>query len=306
MDKYRKNSQEWIDLLKEKNLLIPDEEKFKWYIDNYNFFNFVKRYSMPFYSNQDTKKSFYNKNSTSEMIIDLFNLNRNLSCLILADILSIEKKLSTLICKEIIDSNSEKIPNLKNIHFYDLKDDDFYSIFPKIKYAVPNREDKIEYLKERLFKNGKNKNKEKYIWECFLKFDFGQICEIFSYIDTPSKRNIASLFTGFKKNTKFYFEFQKMIELINYFRNMICHNNPIYNINYNQYKKNKELIICLYKEIFFKEISEIKLFNIINMIVLICPQKTKLYDMTKSRFDVLFSKYNEDFTKNIKKIVNYE
>ena len=35
------------------------------------------------------------------------------------------------------------------------------------------------------------------------------------------------------------------------------------------------------------------------MLVLICPQKTELYDMTKSRFDVLFSKYNEDFTKNI-------
>lgn len=59
------------------------------------------------------------------MIIDLFNLDRNLSSLILPDILSIEKKLSTLICKEIIDSNSEKIPNLKNIHFYNLKDDDF-------------------------------------------------------------------------------------------------------------------------------------------------------------------------------------
>lgn len=58
MDKYRKNSQEWIDLLKEKNLLIPNEENFKWYIDNYNFFNFVKGYSMPFYSNQDTKKVF--------------------------------------------------------------------------------------------------------------------------------------------------------------------------------------------------------------------------------------------------------
>ena len=35
---------------------------------------------MPFYSNQDTKKSFYNKNSTSEMIIDIFNLTRDLSC----------------------------------------------------------------------------------------------------------------------------------------------------------------------------------------------------------------------------------
>ena len=42
------------------------------------------------------------------------------------------------------------------------------------------------------------------------------------------------------------------------------------------------------------------------MIVLVCPQKTELFDMTKGRFDVLFSKYNEGFTKNVRKIVNYE
>ena len=41
------------------------------------------------------------------------------------------------------------------------------------------------------------------------------------------------------------------------------------------------------------------------MIVLICPQKTELYDMAESRLGVWFSKYNEDFTKNIKKTVNY-
>ena len=39
------------------------------------------------------------------------------------------------------------------------------------------------------------------------------------------------------------------------------------------------------------------------MRALSCPQKTELYDRTKSRFDVLFSKYNEDFTKNIKRLL---
>ena len=41
MNKYRKDSQEWIDLLKKNNLSITNEEKFKWYIDNYSFFNLV-------------------------------------------------------------------------------------------------------------------------------------------------------------------------------------------------------------------------------------------------------------------------
>ena len=108
MEKYRKNPQEWIDLLKEKNLLIPEVEPCKWYIDNYNFVDFVIRYSMPLYSNQDTKKGCYNKDPTSEMIVDVFNLYREVLCLILADILSIEKKLSTSICQVIIVSNSEK------------------------------------------------------------------------------------------------------------------------------------------------------------------------------------------------------
>ena len=108
--------------------------------------------------------------------------------------------------------------------------------------------------------------------------------------------------------TSFHFEFQKMIELLNYVRNMICHNHPIYNIRhkkYRNYEKNEKSIISLYIKIFSKEISKIKLFDIINIVVCICPHKTDLYNLAKDRFDKLFSDHKENFSQNIKKIINY-
>ena len=120
MDNYKKNSSEWVKLLEENNLKITNHSKLEWYIDNFNYYNFIKSYNRFFISNSDISLNTYKDNVSSWMIISLFNFDRNVSSLILGDLLSLERKLSTAICNEIIRKNHERVPKLKEGFFISL------------------------------------------------------------------------------------------------------------------------------------------------------------------------------------------
>lgn len=136
MDNHKQNSSEWVKVLKENNLKITDQPKFEWYIDNFNYYNFIKSYNRFFILNSDISLNTYKDNVSSSMIISLFNFDRNVSSIILGDLLSLERKLSTAICNEIIRKNHKRIPKLKEGLFISLEDEDIYTIFPKLKTNI--------------------------------------------------------------------------------------------------------------------------------------------------------------------------
>lgn len=312
MNKYRVNTDEWIEILKKNNLNIIDGNKFKWYIESYNFFNFVKKYSAPLCINNDANKNYYKSNSNSQMIIELFNIDRNLSNIILSDIFSIERKLSTVICKELIFQNEKSIPEISYCKFSDLSNYQIKKLFPKLEKKVFSnkneekkyRNNKVRYFKDKFIK----KSKDKIFGELFLEFTFGQLCEIVSFLNNYSRKNISKSFLKININKDLSFSFMLTLEMINHLRNLICHNHPIYDINYRKWKDGvyyKTYISNLYSTIFGNEIDSIRLFNVVEIISEISPHETDLIKIFDKKIVKLKEKTNEEFSNEIKIIMNY-
>ena len=317
MNKHREDSNYWIEKLKINNLTITDEKEFKEYIDNYNFFIFVKKYSKLLYKTHNENIPIYKEESNSQMIINLFNLDRRLSTLILEDIFIIERKLSTLIYKEIMNKNLHEIPELNEKYFYNLSDEEFYYIFPRLEKYIfnnnPQNKSSIIFFKELFF--SKKGIKKKMIWNWISELTFGQLCEIFFLLTRDSKKYITYLFFKDFQHNNLYFQFEKTLELIKHMRNIICHNHPIYVLKYKKYKKNqtypndtnnKKHIIILYNKLFNENIKNIKLYNVVMLINLISPQKKDLCYWFKKEIDSFSSENNIDFSNNIKNFMNYK
>lgn len=305
MEKHRKDSNEWIKELEEKNLIITNKKEFKSYIDSYSFFNFVKKYSKPLYEKSKENTKIYKEGSNSKMIISLFNLDRRLSALILEDIFLIERKLSTLIYREIMDKNLSNIPELNENYFYSLSDENFNSIFPFLEKNVFNihkRNKKgVVYLKTEFFEKKGMKNMK--IWDWASELTFGELCDIFFLLSIDSKKNITKLFFKHSNDKKFYLEFQQTINLINYTRNIVCHNRQIYDIKYTM---ENYRIISLYKKLFCKKIKNIRLYNIVMLIDSFSPQKNNLCSLFKNEIELFSSKTTKDFSDEIKVLMNFE
>ena len=86
-----------ITKLKNQGLIVWEEQKLLWYIKSYNYQNIIQNFRKPFY-----KINNYFKWSNSQMIIDLFNFNRNISTIIINDLHDVEMKLSSAISYEIM------------------------------------------------------------------------------------------------------------------------------------------------------------------------------------------------------------
>lgn len=308
MDNHKQNSSEWVKVLKENNLKITDQPKFEWYIDNFNYYNFIKSYNRFFILNSDISLNTYKDNVSSSMIISLFNFDRNVSSIILGDLLSLERKLSTAICNEIIRKNHKRIPKLKEGLFISLEDEDIYTIFPKLKTNIqqnPKLFKKYENNEAKYFKEKFSQKEKKPLWYFVLELTFGDLVEIFCFLSETSQKKITCLFLKDKKYDKCYFDFRSTLKLINHARNMLCHNSAIYDITYTNYKHRKN-IINLYSKIFNEKITNIKLFNLIKLIEWLTPHNSKLYDISIEKFDYHFKKINIEILEEIKLFTNFK
>lgn len=98
---------------KKRGLKILNKRRLILYLKNYNYSNIINGYN-DFFMHNFNKSSNRYVNSSSENIITLFNLDRNLGTLILSNLLNIERKISTLISSKIIEfAIDKKIKNAK-------------------------------------------------------------------------------------------------------------------------------------------------------------------------------------------------
>lgn len=118
-------------------------------------------------------------------------------------------------------------------------------------------------------------------------------------------KKLRAYFLKDKKYDKSYFDFRSTLKLINYARNMLCHNSAIYDITYTNYKHRKN-IINLYSKIFNEKITNIKLFNLIKLIEWLTPHNSKLYDISIEKFDYHFKKINTEILEEIKLFTNFK
>ncbi|MGL4343183.1 MAG: Abi family protein [Metamycoplasmataceae bacterium] len=319
MSKLFKNWEEQIDLLKERGLKIINEEKFKWYIRNYNYQNLINGYNDFFMINNNRKTNYYKKNIDSEMIINLFNFDRQLVSIILSDLLNIERKFSTMLAYEIMNNYLAEIPILKSGEILKCNNYEMQYIFPninKIDLTLSGEknlriEKNIDILKEILCAYSKNKTTTlKYknlneipLWTLSLNWTFSQTCKLYSLLDKKIQKNISNHFCK-KKERNFYINFEKVMILFNDIRNIVCHNNVLYKIDY---KKNTKNISNMYNFLFLENIKNIRLKNIINLIITFTPHKSETLNIIENKINELSKRgFDEETLDFIKKYTNFK
>ena len=205
--------EEQIKLLKSREVVIEDENFAKKFLRIYNYY-FVTGYLHPYKTSEDKYKNIgFNEIATQIK----FDMRLREICMYALDI--IEKGLKTIIAYEF----SHNYEN-GNIAYA-------YSLY------FPNDEDKHTRLMEH-YNVSLNNNKElPYVkhnmktyeilptWVAIELFTLGNIEKFFSMLDTNTKKKIEDII-GFPKN-----KIQNWIENLRIFRNMVAHNQRLYNFS---------------------------------------------------------------------------
>ena len=260
-----------IELLESRGLNINDRNKFKWYLESYNYQNLINGYNDFFIVNNNRKENKYKSLATSNGIISLFNFDRSISKYILSNIQNIERKLSTSIAYTIAETmnnkgdNSGKLFNinekLKNFIFKNL------NAFNEVKSKFKEKENKL--LLNDAFKSRYKKIEEIPIWFIVIFISFGDLLLILKNL----RKNV---FFEIIKNSKIHLlnnfskgELIDLFKIIKNIRNRICHNNVLYNFNTSD--KYKKIVIRKFK---ISNKPKVNLFEIIRII--------EILDMGKS------------------------
>ena len=205
--------EEQIKLLKNREVVIEDENFAKKFLRIYNYY-FVTGYLHPYKTSEDKYKNI----SFNEIATQIkFDMRLREICMYALDI--IEKGLKTIIAYEF----SHNYEN-GNIAYA-------YSLY------FPNDEDKHTRLMEH-YNVSLNNNKElPYVkhnmktygilptWVAIELFTLGNIEKFFSMLDTGTKKKIEDII-GFPKN-----KIENWIENLRIFRNMVAHNQRLYNFS---------------------------------------------------------------------------
>ena len=205
--------EEQIKLLKSREVVIEDENFAKKFLRIYNYY-FVTGYLHPYKTSDDKYKNI----SFNGIVTQIkFDMRLREICMYALDI--IEKGLKTIIAYEF----SHNYEN-GNIAYA-------YSLY------FPNDEDKHTRLMEH-YNVSLNNNKElPYVkhnmktyeilptWVAIELFTLGNIEKFFSMLDTNTKKKIEDI-RGFPKN-----KIQNWIENLRIFRNMVAHNQRLYNFS---------------------------------------------------------------------------
>ena len=205
--------EEQIKLLESREVVIEDENFAKKFLRIYNYY-FVTGYLHPYKTSDDKYKNI----SFNGIVTQIkFDMRLREICMYALDI--IEKGLKTIIAYEF----SHNYENGNVAYAYSL--------------YFPNNEDKHTRLMGH-YNVSLNNNKElPYVkhnmktygilptWVAIELFTLGNIEKFFSMLDTNTKKKIEDII-GFPKN-----KIQNWIENLRIFRNMVAHNQRLYNFS---------------------------------------------------------------------------
>ena len=206
---------EQIELLKKRNLSFNYNRKnisnkFKWYLEKYNYHNFINGYNDPFMWNFDRNTNLYRDNINAQYIINLFNFDRYLSTIFIGDILNIERNFSTQICYHILRKHKDQFKEVNEGKILKLSDDEFLKIFPKIneiddKLLIIENIRELKNIMIRFSRNQKpvfkySDGSEYPLWVLSIYWSFGDACKIFNYLSDELKKKIISGYFGNSSN----------------------------------------------------------------------------------------------------------
>lgn len=205
--------EEQIKLLKSREVVIEDENFAKKFLRIYNYY-FVTGYLHPYKTSDDKYKNIsFNVIATQIK----FDMRLREICMYALDI--IEKGLKTIIAYEF----SHNYENGNIAYAYSLyfpNDEDKHTRLMEYYNVSLNNNKELPYVKHNMKTYGILPT-----WVAIELFTLGNIEKFFSMLDTNTKKKIEDII-GFPKN-----KIQNWIENLRIFRNMVAHNQRLYNFS---------------------------------------------------------------------------
>lgn len=177
----------------------------EWYLTKYNYQTFINEYNDFFLLDIARKWNIYKKDAYSDVLIKLFNFDKEISAFILRDILNIETFLQNAIIqafkntyekwKNIENVSKEDIHNLLCEKILKLSDKTWNLIFSK---EINSSKTKLKFkslwgeIISKLERKEHNKLIAKYlknflgmpIWSIIIFLDFGTLIRIMNFFNT--------------------------------------------------------------------------------------------------------------------------
>ena len=205
--------EEQIELLKNREVVIEDENFAKKILRIYNYY-FVTGYLHPYKTSDDKYKNI----SFNEIATQIkFDMRLREICMYALDI--IEKGLKTIIAYEF--SHNYENGNIAYAYsLYFLNDEDKHTRLMEHYNVSLNNNKELPYVKHNMKTYGILPT-----WVAIELFTLGNIEKFFSMLDTNTKKKIEDII-GFPKN-----KIQNWIENLRIFRNMVAHNQRLYNFS---------------------------------------------------------------------------
>lgn len=269
MTKYKKpflTIDEQISLLEKRGLIVVDKEKAKFYLKNISYYH-LSIYAKAF---QD-KSDIFNKDTTFEEVLDLYNFDKKLRLLLLDVLERIEMSFKCVLTHEIAKSKGDNCWYTKGENFQN-GEEDIVELLDKTKGS-----DEI-YIQHYY----KNYLEPPYppAWMFFESLTFGKCSRLARNLYDTDKQIIASFYRLPKKTAI------QMFYYLSHLRNVCAHHSRVWNrgfvIKVAKYKKYKDL---------FDDLRDDSLYTYL-ITIQILLKKISPTSLWLEKLDDLISKYN--------------
>lgn len=187
MVKEFKETNELIQILKQKNVSIKDEEQTKYLIDKYSYYSIINSYKWIFKLGDN-----YKENASFDEIFAMYKFDKNLKIIMLKYILEIEAVIKTKIANLFAEKYG--LSNYLSVNNFDLKEDN--SNLVHIENLINEINSEIEKS------NGKHdaithyKDKYGFVppWVVTKILSLGTISKFYGLMKQPDKQEISKQF----------------------------------------------------------------------------------------------------------------
>lgn len=240
-DKPFKTVKEQIEILKSRNLIIPDEEKATTELRLKSYYKLINGYQNPFWAQTD----YFQTGTTIYHILLLYTFDELMKDELLNRFLSLESKLKTIIAYEYCKVYGALGYENKDNYCVDesnSKLQDFFNVINKIKHdatidinalkGVTNNNPESSQPKTFKYKPVghylQNHNGVP-LWVMMECLTLGNVSVFFELIPVDVKKAIADKISHISKEQYSYKDIKKMLKTLTILRNTCAHSNPLYN-----------------------------------------------------------------------------
>lgn len=211
--KEHKTFEEQIQVLKTRGLIISNEDKFKQFLSNVNYYKFSNY--LKFFQICDNQY-----NVDVQEVMDLYYFDRELRNTILLYLEKIEISIKTKIAYVLGEKYGAFGHLSKDTFFKTFNHEDF--IFRISDFEMNSKE---SFIKEYYSKYTDEKHVP--IWILVEIIPFGNISKVYQYMQNSDKKEVSDYFDVSKK------DFESWLRNITLLRNFCAHNSIIWNKNIN-------------------------------------------------------------------------